>query len=81
VGPGGHFLAQEHTLEHMRQELYLPSLAVRQNYTAWEKGGRKNMVDHARAEVARILSEHRPLPLPEGLEKELQARFPKLLCK
>ncbi len=39
------------------------------------------MVDHARAEVARILSEHRPLPLPEGLEKELQARFPKLLCK
>lgn len=78
VGPGGHFLAQEHTLKHMRQELYLPALAVRQNYTAWDKSGRKSMVDHARAEVERLLSGHCPLPLPDGLEEELKTQFPNL---
>jgi len=62
----------------MRQELYLPALAVRQNYTAWDKSGRKSMVDHARAEVERLLSGHRPLPLPDGLEEELKTQFPNL---
>lgn len=80
VGPGGHFLAQPHTLKHMRQELYMPSVAVRQNYTAWDKGGRKNMVDYAREEIDKVFSGHCPLPLPDGLEKELRAQFPNLVC-
>lgn len=80
VGPGGHFLAQSHTLEHMRRELYMPPAAVRQNYTAWDKGGRKNMVDKAREKIEQVFSEHRPLPLPDGLEKELKAQFPNLVC-
>ncbi len=80
VGPRGHYLAQEHTLAHMRQELYMPPAAVRQNYAAWDKSGGKNMIDHAREEVDRVFAEHRPLPLPAGLEEELKSQFPNLIC-
>ena len=79
VGPGGHFLAQEHTLKHMHRELYMPPTAVRRNYSAWDKGGRKNMIDYAREEMERVFSGHRPLPLPEGLEEELKSQFPNLI--
>ncbi len=78
VGPGGHFLAQPHTLKHMRQELYMPPVAVRQNYTAWDKGGRKNMVNYARETVGNILRKHQPLPLPDGLEDDIKNKYPGL---
>lgn len=79
VGPGGHFLAREHTSKHMRAELYMPPVAVRQNHTAWERGGCKNMVDQAREVVEKILQEHRPLPLPDGLEEALKEQHPGLI--
>lgn len=80
VGPGGHFLARGHTSKHMRAELYMPSVAVRENFTVWERGGRKNIVDHAREAVEKILREHQPLPLPEGLEEALKKQHPGLIC-
>lgn len=78
VGPGGHFLAQKHTSTHMRAELYIPPVTVRESYSVWEQGDQKNMVDRAREAAERILQEHRPLPLPEGLDKALGERYPEL---
>lgn len=80
VGPGGHFLAQAHTLKFMHDELYMPPTAVRHNYAAWEKNGCKNMVENAREEVEKVLAEHRSIPLPDDLEKELKLQFPNLVC-
>jgi trimethylamine---corrinoid protein Co-methyltransferase len=78
VGPGGNYMTQPHTVKHLRSELFMPKTAVRLNYSAWDKGGRKNAVDKAKEIVIKTLRDHRALPLPEGLEKELKTLFPGL---
>jgi len=77
VGPGGHYLTQEHTRQHFRTETWLPSLMDRQMRRAWESAGRKTMADQVRAKVLDILEHHEPMPiLPEieGRLKQIVAR-------
>ncbi len=81
AGPGGNYLTAPHTVNNFRKELFMPAVAVRSNYASWERSGRKNTIDYAREYVKKTLSEHRPLPLPEGLEEELKAIFPELKHK
>jgi trimethylamine--corrinoid protein Co-methyltransferase len=69
VGPGGNFLAQKHTLSHMR-ELFLPEFMDRRPYNEWEAqrdDARNWAVDKAR----RILNRHTPDPLEPKLSAEL----------
>jgi trimethylamine--corrinoid protein Co-methyltransferase len=72
VGPGGHYLTQEHTRQHFRQELWLPTLMDRQQRRSWEASGAKSMAERVRAEVLRILEHHEPLPIPEEAEARLK---------
>jgi trimethylamine--corrinoid protein Co-methyltransferase len=69
VGPGGNFLGQRHTRQHMR-ERWLPQLMDRRPYSAWEEkrdGARQWAGEKAR----QILQEVRPQPLDPALEREL----------
>lgn len=70
VGPGGNFLMQKHTLNHMR-DLWLPKYMDRRPYNAWEEK-RDNARDWARAEAKRILETHQPDPLDQKLSNELE---------
>jgi trimethylamine--corrinoid protein Co-methyltransferase len=80
VGPGGHFLAERHTREHLRREQFMPSEVIcRLTPDAWRKGGSKDAVDRARERVSRMLSEHTPKPLPEGAERRLDDVFKGIL--
>ncbi|MCL7453950.1 MAG: trimethylamine methyltransferase family protein [Anaerolineae bacterium] len=72
VGPGGHFLAQEHTRRHFREEVWFPGLIDRQMRRAWESGGRQTMGARVRARVRHLLESHTPQPLAEGVEARLQ---------
>jgi trimethylamine---corrinoid protein Co-methyltransferase len=72
VGPGGHFLAQEHTRRHFREEVWFPGLIDRQMRRAWESGGRQTMGDRVRARVRHLLESHTPQPLAEGVEARLR---------
>jgi trimethylamine--corrinoid protein Co-methyltransferase len=77
VGPGGHYLTQEHTRQHFRTETWLPSLMDRQMRRAWESDGSKTMADRVRARVLDILEHHEPMPIPPEIEarlKEIVAR-------
>jgi trimethylamine:corrinoid methyltransferase-like protein len=38
---------------------------------SWERSGRKDILDEAREKVDHILKTHKPLPLGEEIEKEL----------
>jgi len=78
VGPGGHYLTQKHTLEHLRKEHYLPSILNRQNRLKWEKNGSKTLRDVAREETKRILKEHEPEPLEPEVDKELEKTIKEL---
>jgi trimethylamine--corrinoid protein Co-methyltransferase len=72
VGPGGHFLTQEHTREHFRRELWLPTLMDRQHRRTWEAAGSKTMAQRVRAKVLEILEGHEPLPIPAEIEARLK---------
>ncbi len=70
VGPGGHFLAQPHTLQHMRS-LYVPRLLDRRPIDQWEAQG-DGPRDWARERARKLLAEHRPDPaLDPALAAEL----------
>jgi trimethylamine--corrinoid protein Co-methyltransferase len=70
VGPGGNFLKQKHTRQHMR-ELWQPRLMDRRPYGQWEDK-RDGARDWARAKAQDILKNHRPDPLDAKLIAELQ---------
>ena len=65
VGPGGNFLADEHTLKFLRGERYIPRLLYRGSRETWEADGGKTFVERAREQAKAILAEHKPTPLPE----------------
>lgn len=79
VGPGGHFLEDEHTLRHARSEFFFPRAASRRTRERWEEEGCKDARQVARERAQQILREHRPLPLPPDVEKTIRAEFDILL--
>ena len=70
VGPGGDFLAAEHTLEHFR-EMWLPTLFDRRRATDWSAKGAQRLGDRLRERTLSILAEHEPEPLPTGVQAEI----------
>jgi len=72
VGPRGNFLAEPHTAEHFRNELWLSGPAwTRQSFDAWQNDGRKSMADRIAEEVRCILAAHSPHPIDKDLAKEI----------
>ncbi|HEX9030012.1 MAG TPA: trimethylamine methyltransferase family protein, partial [Anaerolineales bacterium] len=70
VGPGGNFLAQRHTRQHMR-ERWQPTLMDRRPYNVWEEN-REGAREWARQKAQQILKEYHPEPLDPKLQAELQ---------
>lgn len=61
VGPGGQFLEEDHTLDYMKQEMYVPYLFNKMGYAAWEKEGKKDAAERAAEAIdARIASYVQP---------------------
>ncbi len=76
IGPGGHFLDHEHTVEHVRNEFYFPKLADRQQRIVWENEGAKDTQTRAHEVARRIMQQHKPLGFDEDLEKLLREKYP-----
>jgi trimethylamine--corrinoid protein Co-methyltransferase len=68
VGPGGNFLKQKHTRQHMR-ELWVPQFMDRRSYEAWEEQ-RDGAREWARAKAQQILATHQPEPLDSKISAE-----------
>jgi trimethylamine--corrinoid protein Co-methyltransferase len=77
VGPGGNFLAHDHTVRNLRRELWFPKLMDRTRYSTWRAAGSKTMGDRVRERVAEILATHEVPPLPDevnaGIDKIIAA--------
>jgi trimethylamine--corrinoid protein Co-methyltransferase len=72
VGPGGNFLGEKSTVLGMRSgEWLIPKLGVHETQKAWEDAGKKDILEQAREKVERLLATHKPLPLGDDVEKEL----------
>ena len=68
VCPGGHFLSQKHTREHIR-DIWIPELTHPRVAPDGEKEG--NIRKRARAKFDHILLEHEPIPLEEVVQHEI----------
>ncbi|MDM8543656.1 trimethylamine methyltransferase family protein [Desulfococcaceae bacterium HSG9] len=72
VGPGGHFLDLASTARAVRgDEWYIGQLGRNTSFEEWEAAGKPGLLEEAREKVEQILSSHRPLPLDEEIEREL----------
>jgi trimethylamine---corrinoid protein Co-methyltransferase len=80
VGPGGNYLTQRHTIDHLRgNEYYTPATSDRRSRVAWIKAGQLDARDRAR-EIARdILSRKRPKLIPPQVDEKIRSRFDILL--
>jgi len=72
VGPGGHFLGEDHTLRHFREN-WFPELIDRERYDRWAERGKKTLGQRANEKVREILETHVPEPLPEEIKGKLAA--------
>lgn len=70
VGPMGHYLADDHTFAHFREN-WVPSLLDRSTFADWQSEGGQSMRQRVRARVLEILREHKPAPLDSGLSSKL----------
>lgn len=71
VGPGGHFLVQQHTMNHFKKELWNAKLLNRQTIDAWNDAGKPSMEDRVKEEVRMITETHKPEPLSDKILSEL----------
>jgi trimethylamine--corrinoid protein Co-methyltransferase len=70
VGPGGDFLAADHTLRHFRQ-LWQPSLFDRRRWEEWASAGSPRLGHRLREKTLAIIDSHTPEPLPAGVQQEI----------
>ena len=72
VGPAGHFLAQKHTMDHFRNELWTPNLMNHDSIPAWETANRPTMEGRVQEEIQMILDTHKPKALSDKVVEELE---------
>ena len=73
VGIGGHYMMEDHTLKHFKEEAIEPLLFTRENYDGWLNRGKPEIKAIATEKARDILANHEVKPLPEGMEKEFKA--------
>jgi trimethylamine--corrinoid protein Co-methyltransferase len=76
VGPGGHYVMADHTVDHMMEEFYYPELSVRSIFDIWEKQGRPSMISRANNVVNKILEEEKDGILDINLILKIKKAFP-----
>jgi trimethylamine--corrinoid protein Co-methyltransferase len=71
VGPGGHFLSEDHTLKYFRTEFWMPELIDRSNWDTWEANGSKTLRQRVHEKVIKLIENFEPESIPEEIEHEL----------
>ena len=80
VGPGGNFIASDHTMDHMRTEYFMGSgLPNRMGRDQWEAEGSKDTRMRAREMVKKILAGDEKPYIPEEVDQAIREKFDILL--
>jgi len=72
VGPGGHYLAHDHTFDRFKDIIWQPKLLDRQNFEGWEASGGKTHRQRVNERVLEILDREEEPLLDEKMFKELK---------
>ena len=76
VGPGGDFLAQEHTVMNMENEFYDTNLTDRTLYEEWVSSGRQDMKMRTRVKLDELIKTYNPCYISDAKSREIRSRFP-----
>jgi trimethylamine--corrinoid protein Co-methyltransferase len=71
VGPGGSFIAEEHTVRHFRSQLWMPRILDRLFYEPWSEQGRPDALARTREQLAAVEVSYVPKPLPDSVERDV----------
>jgi trimethylamine--corrinoid protein Co-methyltransferase len=71
IGPGGQYLGNQHTLDHMRQELSLSDLTSKGTYENWLKQGGLSLEKTARKKAIKLLAASEPVYLEQTIVQEM----------
>ncbi len=66
VGPGGHFLDQDHTYDHFKSELWMPGLMTRSAAEDWRSQGAKDLATRIQEQLEDIVKNHEAPSLPQN---------------
>jgi len=68
VGPGGHFLGEDHTMKHFKSETWFPTLFNRMRYHAWKDEAKgSSLGERAKEKLHTILANHQVPALSEDV--------------
>ena len=79
VGPGGNYVMEDHTVEHMMDEFFYPDLSIRSIFDIWEKQDRPGMLSRANAIVKETLAESHDGLLDIKLISRIRETFPDIV--
>jgi trimethylamine--corrinoid protein Co-methyltransferase len=71
IGPGGHYLECDHTMDHF-QDVWYSTIFDRNTFSRWQELGSKNMAARVREQTLERMAHH-PAPLPAEAARELDA--------
>jgi trimethylamine--corrinoid protein Co-methyltransferase len=71
VGPGGHFLNTEATLNRFR-DFWYPALLDRSLRSTWLENGASTLEERLNQKVREIIAEHAPEPLESTVKEGIQ---------
>ncbi len=78
-GPGGDFLGEEHTVEHMRTEFFSPNLANRDRREFMDAGG--EAAARARSTVSETLAREPSSCIADGVREQILNEYPEILVQ
>jgi trimethylamine--corrinoid protein Co-methyltransferase len=73
LGPGGLFLAHEHTLEHFRTESFMSPMFRSQAYPTWVKLGSPSVASVATSQWKKLLEEYEDPGIDAAMDAELRS--------
>ena len=75
LGPGEGYMAQEHTVRHMRGEVFDPLNADRRPREDWQRAGAPDATERARQRAKELLATHEPCGIEDDVNRAIQASF------
>lgn len=79
VGPGGNFMAEDHTFRNFKKEWFFPKLFNRRRHQDWEVAGKPDLSVNAQKKLLDIIENHQPMPLNEKTKTKVHEIVESLL--
>lgn len=79
IGPGGTFLAEDHTINHMRSDFFSSTVAEISDWDEWNRRERPTALEKARQKAKEIITSHSAPLLPPDVIRQIRNVFPDIV--